>query len=41
LKKLREQALKEETFLKEKIKILEKEIATLTEKLDGMTRDLR
>jgi len=41
LKKLREKGLKEETFLKEKIRILEKEIATLTEKLDEMSRDLK
>jgi len=33
--------LKEETSLNEKIKILEKEIATLTEKLDEMSRDLK
>ena len=41
MKKLREKGLKEETFLKEKIRILEKEIATLTEKLDEMSRDLK
>jgi hypothetical protein len=33
--------LKEETALNEKIKILEKEIGTLTEKLDVMSRDLK
>jgi predicted nucleic acid-binding Zn-ribbon protein len=33
--------LKEEAALNEKIKILEKEIGTLTEKLDAMSRDLQ
>jgi hypothetical protein len=33
--------LKEETALNEKIKILEKEIGTLTEKLDAMSGDLK
>ena len=33
--------MKEETSLNEKIRILEKEIATLTEKLDEMSRDLK
>jgi hypothetical protein len=33
--------LKEETSLNEKIRILEKEIGTLTEKLDAMSKDLK
>lgn len=33
--------MKEETFLNEKIKILEREIGTLTEKLDAMSKDLK
>jgi hypothetical protein len=36
-----EETLKEETALSEKIKILEKEIGTLTEKLDTVSRDLK
>ena len=32
--------MKEETALNDKIRILEKEIGTLTEKLDAMSKDL-
>jgi len=33
--------MKEEIVLNEKIKLLEKEIVTLTEKLDAMSKDLK
>lgn len=33
--------MKEEIALNEKIKLLEKEIVTLTEKLDAMSKDLK